>query len=98
MGKKEIKQIMKSKFIGTCERIRQDPTGEKWWHSVMKQKKPISEKTFLKHINPVDVLDIDENWKDYISDLRRQDKVSFYKSDGTYFFQTAGFEFFWKKR
>ena len=90
---------MKQKtFIGTCDRIRQDPTGEKWWQSVMKKKRPISEKTFLKHINPVDVLDPDETWSTFASDQRRQDNLSFYKSGNIYFFQTAGFEYFWRDK
>jgi hypothetical protein len=88
---------MKARFIGACDRIRQYPSGEKWWHSVMKNKKRISEKTFLQHVNPIEVLDYDEKWKDYISDLRKQDKVNFYESNGVYFFQTEGFEFFWSK-
>lgn len=91
---------MKSKhrFIGTCDRIRQDPTGEKWWHNVMKKRKPISESTFLKNVNPIDILDPDESWQSFVKEQKRQDNISFYKSDDTYFFQTSGFEYFWRKK
>lgn len=88
----------KSKFIGSCDRIRQDHTGEKWWQSIMKKRKKISESEFLKNINPSDVLDPDEGWQQYIKEQQKQDKVEFFKSGNTYFYQTAGFEFFWKGR
>ena len=84
------------KFI-TCERLRQTDAGELFWHRMMKHKKKISEKQFLKNVRLKDVLDEDETWKDYKENAKMEgDSIKFYKSiDKTYFFQTAGFEFIW---
>lgn len=87
----------KTKFLGSCDRIRRTSDGETWWHKTMANKKQISEKEFLQHANPNDILDEDETWEQYKTDMKRQDEVKYYKTNNNvYFFQTAGFEYFWK--
>ena len=63
----------------------------------MRNKKEISETEFLQNTDPKDILDEDETWEQYKNNMESQDKVKYYKSNNVYFFQTAGFEFFWKK-
>lgn len=63
----------------------------------MDNKEEISEEEFLKHVDPLEVLDDDETWEEYSENMKRSDPdASFYKTDDVYFFQTAGFEYFWK--
>lgn len=89
---------MAKKFI-TCERLRQTSEGEEFWQEMMSNKKKISEKKFLKNVRISDVLDEDENWKDYKDIAKKEgDPIKFYKSGRTYFFQRAGFEFIWLKK
>lgn len=91
------KYPIKKQFFGPCDRIRQTPDGESWWNRMMENKQEITEKEFIAHVDPRAVLDEDETWEDYNASMKRQDEVKYYKSaDGVYFFQTAGFEFFWK--
>lgn len=91
--------MKKRGFLGSCDRIRQCIGGEEFFQKTMKNKKEITENYFLSKVNPRDVLDDDETWKQYSQTMKRQDKVRFYKSkDDIYFFQTAGFEFFWRKK
>lgn len=63
----------------------------------MSDKREISEQEFLKNVDIKDVLDERETWEQYRTDMERQDEVKYYKSDNVYFFQSAGFEFFWRK-
>jgi len=64
----------------------------------MKHKVQISEKRFLKNVNIRKALDEDENWEDFKNmSVMESDPIKFYKSGNTYFFQTAGFEYIWKK-
>ena len=84
------------KKLITCDRLRQTKEGEDFWQVMMKNKIKISENLFLKNVNIKDVLDEGETWQDYKDNARKQgDPINFYKSNGTYFFQTAGFEFIW---
>ena len=65
----------------------------------MRNKKRISEKEFIQNVDPKAVLDEDETWDQYRNDMERQDNVKYYRTDdNVYFFQTTGFEFFWKKK
>lgn len=61
----------------------------------MRNKKEISESEFLSYVDPSNVLDEGETWSEYRNNMIRQDEVKYYRSDGVYFFKTAGFEFFW---
>ena len=63
----------------------------------MKNKKKISEKEFIRNVDPQKILDEDETWESYRSDMESQDTVEYFRSGNIYFFQTAGFEYFWKK-
>lgn len=81
-------------FKGVCDRIRQKPGGEEFWQEMMKHKEEISEEEFLKHVDPIEVLDEDETWEEFKSG---HEEIKYYKSiNDTYFFQSAGFEFIWK--
>jgi hypothetical protein len=60
---------------------------------MMDNKEEISEEEFFEHVNPERILDDDETWEDYKSGL--SDEIKYYKTDDVYFFQTAGFEYFW---
>jgi len=64
----------------------------------MRNKKSITEKEFLENTDTKDILDEDETWEQYKKDMERQDQVRYYKSGDIYFFQTAGFEYFWEKK
>jgi predicted protein tyrosine phosphatase len=87
----------KSEFIGVCDNIRKTVEGEKLWQDVMKNKKKITEKEFLKNVNIEDVLDPDETWEQFKHD-HSDDVINFYKTiDNIYFFQNHGFEFIWRK-
>jgi len=86
------------KFLGSCDRIRQTEAGESLWQWMMKHKQEISEEEFLENVNIKDVLDKDENWKDYKENAELEgEPLRFYKSGNVYFFQHAGFEFIWSK-
>ena len=89
---------MSAKFMGSCDGFRQSNSGEKKWQVMMKTKKRISEREFLRKVNVKVILDERETWKDYKEIARREgDPIRFYKScNGLMFFQTAGFEFIWK--
>ena len=84
-----------SSFAGACDRLRRTPEGEKFWQDMMKNKQEISEAEFLKNVNIKDVLDEGETWEVYKQGA--SDEIKFYKSNDTHFFQTAGFEFIWRK-
>lgn len=92
--------LKKCQFLGSCDRVRQNPNGEEFWQEMMKYREEISEKEFLKAVNIDNVLDKDERWEEYKENARMQgDPIKFYKSiNGVYFFQTAGFEFIWMKQ
>lgn len=84
------------KKVITCDRLRQTDAGEKFWQRMMRDKKEITEKEFLKHVNIKDVLG--ESWEDYREEARMEgDPIRFYKSNGTYFFQRSGFEYIWRR-
>ena len=84
-------------FIGVCDRIRQKEGGEDFWQNMMKHKEEISEEEFLKYVDPIEVLDLDETWEDFKMG-HSDDSMKYFKSiNNTYFFQTSGFEFIWKK-
>lgn len=55
----------KKKFIGACDRIRRKSGGEEFWQDMMKNKKKISEKEFLKNVKIEQLLDDDETWKEW---------------------------------
>ena len=100
---KEIKE--KGSFLGVCDRVRQTETGEKFWQEMMKNKKKIDEKEFLKNVDIKKVLDEDESWNEYRDTLEQEqegEKLEYYKSgDYVYFFKTSGsngFEFIWSKK
>lgn len=86
-------------FIGTCDRVRSKcEDNERYWHSMMDQKKKISDSEFLKLADVQDMLDEDEDVMDWIRDNKRQDSsASAYKSKwgnkNCVFFQVAGFEY-----
>lgn len=88
---------MKAKFEGTCDRFRQSSCGNNLWQMMMKTRKKISEKEFLRKVNVKVLLDEGETWKDYKEVARREgDPIKFYKSNnGLMFLQHAGFEFIW---
>jgi len=81
----------------TCDRLRRTEEGEDFWQEMMRTRKKVSEREFLRKVDIDDVLDEGETWEEYAENASRQgDPIKFYKSkDGTYFFQTAGFEFIW---
>lgn len=81
----------------SCDRLRRTEEGEDFWQEMMNTRKKVSEREFLRKVDISDVLDKDETWEEYSENASRQgDPIKFYKSkDGTYFFQTAGFEFIW---
>ena len=89
----------KAKFLGTCDRVRKTQEGEKLWQDMMHSKKEIRESEFLKIVNVKDILDEGESWNEYKQNAKQQgDPIKYYKSDNNiYFFQTAGFEFMWRK-
>ncbi len=89
---------MKCSFLGSCDRFRQTEVGEKEWQRMMREKRRISEKEFLRNVDVNIVLDEGETWSEYKENARLQgDPIKYYKSRDKYFFQTAGFEFIWKK-
>jgi len=81
----------------TCDRLRRTDSGEAFWQDMMDTRKKVSEREFLRNVKIKDVLDDGETWDEYRDDAGRQgDPIKFFKSKtGTYFFQTAGFEFIW---
>ncbi|MFW6219625.1 MAG: hypothetical protein ACOC33_02150 [bacterium] len=84
-------------FIGVCDKVRKCPEGEEFWQRMMKDKKEISEREFLRNVDIYPILDDDESWEDFKYN-HSDDKITFYKSLGdTYFFQIAGFEFIWRR-
>lgn len=95
--KKYYSSKKKQQFVGPCDRIRQTSEGETWFHKTMSDKKEISEKEFIKNIDPKAILDEGETWAEYRTNMERQDTVKYYKSDDVYFFQTVGFEYFWRR-
>lgn len=88
---------MKAKFEGTCDRFRQSSCGDNSWRIMMKIRKEISEREFLRKVDVKVLLDEGETWKDYKGNARREgDPIKFYKSsNGLMFLQHAGFEFIW---
>jgi hypothetical protein len=81
-----------------CDKVRHDDTGEAFWQDMMKNKKKISEREFLKHVNPKNILDPDETWQQFKADKADDPDFAFYSSiDNVYFIQYAGFEYIWKE-
>lgn len=91
---KQLYEKQKASFFGVCDSIRQNSKGEKFWQLMMKTKKEISEKEFLKKVDLSKLLDEDETWKEYKETL---EDIKYYDSDNAYFFQTEGFEFIFSK-
>lgn len=91
-------ELVSTCFKGVCDKVRKTPEGEDFWQEMMKNKEEVSEDEFIQHVNPVEILDADETWEQYIENARMQDPdLKFYKApDGIYFFQTVGFEFIWQ--
>jgi hypothetical protein len=94
-----FKESNENNFIGICNNIRCDGNGETWWKNVMKNKIEITQDEFLKHVNPSNILDDDESWEDYYLNMVQSDSsTKFYKTNNVYFFQYAGFEYFWEDK
>lgn len=85
----------KLKFTGPCDRIRRTKEGEEFWQNMMRNKRKISERQFLSKVDLKRLLDEGETWEEYKSST--SDNILYYESSNAYFFQTAGFEFIWKK-
>jgi len=86
-------------YAGACDRLRKKEGGEEFWQKMMDTKKEIKELDFLKNVNIKDALDEDETWSEYKSMAKKEgDPVKLYESENAFFFQTAGFEFIWKKK
>jgi hypothetical protein len=89
--------LKEDNFIGVCDKIRCKKDKEDWWHNIMDNKVEISEEEFLKHVNPTEILDDEETWDEYSEAMKQEDpNAAFYKTGDVYFFQTTGFEYFWK--
>lgn len=95
-----IEEILKKKqYIGQCDNLRRAcEENEKYWHSMMKNKKKIPINIFINNVNMSPILDDDETPKQFIINSIRQDSESAaYESNWgdkhCMFFQTAGFEF-----
>jgi hypothetical protein len=82
------------KFYGVCDKIRVNQEGEDFWQHVMSNREEITMDNFLDNVDLSSILDDGETWEDYLSGL--SDDIKFYQCNDVYFFQTAGFEFFWK--
>ena len=85
----------KSEWCGACDRFRKTEEGEAFWQKMMDTKKEISEEYFLSNVTIEDALDAGETWEDYKAGA--DDAITLYESDNAFFFQTAGFEFIWRK-
>jgi hypothetical protein len=83
----------KTKFLGSCDRVRKTPEGEALWQQMMAGKQSISEGEFLEKADRYDILDKGELWDDYKA---THTDIQYFKSGGLYFFQTMGFEFIWQ--
>lgn len=83
-------------YIGQCDKIRKTEKGEIFWKNAMEHKTPISESKFIRAVGRGirSILDDGETWADYKAST--SDKILFYVHGNVYFFQTCGFEFFWK--
>lgn len=98
---KSFKQFIheeKSSYIGQCDKVRCDSKGESFWQNMMSTKKKITQREFLKHIDPSRILDDGESFDEWVSYHKQEDDtMGFYKSsDNIYFIQVAGFEYIWK--
>ena len=91
--------MKKYKFIGSCDRFRKSTCGEAEWQEMMKNKRAVSEKNFLKLVNIKELLDKDEKWSDYKNTLIKEGENPKFFISGKYaFFQHSGFEFIWQKQ
>lgn len=83
-------------WLGTCINFRRkSDENEKTWQTIMKTKKKISEKEFLKNVDVEDILDIGETWEDW-KENNSDDVINFYKSGEYYFIQNKAFEYLWR--
>ncbi len=86
-------------YIGQCDLLRRKcDSNEEYWHNMMKNRKKITLGSFINSVNMQQILDTDENPKDYITySLRKDPETSAYISNWgdkeCMFLQTAGFEF-----
>ena len=91
---------MQHAFYKTCDKLRQEPTGERRWQEMMGNKQSINIPTFLAACDVSGILDEGETFSDWWARETAQGPTAIYKSwwrrDGieeVYFIQTAGFEF-----
>lgn len=85
---------MKTPFYKTCWDLRHNnPEGEKFWQTMMRNKVETNEEFFLEECDPEGVLDEDETWESY---KEAHSDMEFYWSSNAFFFQTRGFEYIFK--
>ena len=86
-------------YIGKCDTLRRKcNSNEEYWHDMMKNRKKIPFGGFINSVNMQQILDADENPKDYITHSLKEDPetsayISNWGDKECMFLQTAGFEF-----
>lgn len=87
------------RYIGQCDRLRRTSYGEKAWQEMMRNKKRIRLRFFLRLVDMHPLLDSDETVSDYMSthsDARAY--ASTWDGKLCLFLQHSGFEFIFMRK
>ena len=93
-----INEAIKKDYIGQCDILRRNCTGEDNWQEMMQNKIEIPFNIFFDNVNMSNLLDDDESPEEFHQDnLRSDPDTKTFKSTwggkDALFYQTAGFEF-----
>jgi len=91
-------ESIKKKYIGQCDILRRNCTGEDNWQEMMEKKEEIPFNTFFNNVDMKKLLDDDETPETFHQDNLRSDPdtktfKSIWGNKDALFYQTAGFEF-----